>query len=76
MKNLKLFPKIFLYTLILTLFIIVFVHALIYFLAPRMQLEISADSMDGVVLSVNHMKFITEAIRKALPISLVGGVLN
>ncbi len=75
MKNLKLFPKTFLYTLILTLFIIVFIHALIYFLAPRMQLEISADSMDGVVLSVNHMKFITEAIRKALPISLVCSLL-
>ncbi len=71
MKNLKLFPKTFLYTLALTLFIIVFVHGLIYFLAPRMQLEIStAGAMDGVVLSVNHMKFITEAIQKALPISL------
>ncbi len=75
MKNLKLFPKTFLYTLILTLFIVTVVHALIYFLAPRMQLEISADSMDGVVLSVNHMKFITEAIRKALPISLICSLL-
>ena len=40
MKRLKLFPKIFLYTLAIMLFVVV-THGLIYLLAPRMQLAVS-----------------------------------
>ena len=38
MKRLKLFPKIFLYTLGIMLFVVTVTHGLIYLLAPRMQL--------------------------------------
>ena len=68
MKRLKLFPKIFLYTLDIMLFIIVIIHGLIYLLAPRMQLELS--TQEDVVVSVRQEQFVTEAVEKALPISL------
>lgn len=41
MKRLKLFPKFFLYTLGIMLFIVAVSHGLIYLLAPRMQLSLS-----------------------------------
>lgn len=68
MKQLKLFPKIFLYTLGIMLFIVLMTHGLIYLLAPRMQLSMSTP--DDVVVSINQEKFVTEAVEKALPISL------
>ena len=68
MKRMKLFPKIFLYTLTIMLFVVVISHGLIYLLAPRMQLSLS--TQDDVVVSINQAKFITEAVTKALPISL------
>ena len=73
MKGLKLFPKIFLYTLGIMLFVVVITHGLIYLLAPRMQLALS--TQDDIVVSINQAKFITEAVTKALPISLSGSLL-
>lgn len=68
MKRLKLFPKIFIYTLGIMLFVVAVTHGLIYLLAPRMQLSLS--TKEDIVFSVNEAKFVTEAVQKALPISL------
>lgn len=68
MKRLKLFPKIFLYTLTIMLFVVVVTHGLIYLLAPRMQLAVSTS--DDVVVSIRQEQFVTEAVEKALPITL------
>ena len=68
MKGLKLFPKIFLYTLGIMLFVVVVTHGLIYLLAPRMQLALTAQ--EDMVVSIRQEKFVTEAVEKALPISL------
>ena len=68
MKRLKLFPKIFLYTFCIMLFVVVVTHGLIYLLAPRMQLDLS--TRDSVVISIRREQFVTEAVEKALPISL------
>ena len=68
MKRLKLFPKIFLYTLGIMLFVVVVTHGLIYLLAPKMQLALS--TQEDMVVSIRQEKFVTEAVEKALPISL------
>ena len=68
MKHLKLFPKIFLYTMSIMLFVVVVTHGLIYLLAPQMQLALS--TQDDVVVSIRQEQFVTEAVEKALPISL------
>lgn len=72
MKRLKLFPKIFLYTLGIMLFVALVTHGLIYWLAPRMQFEMSAseDVAGKVIVSVDQAKFVTQAVAKALPFSL------
>lgn len=68
MRRLKLFPKIFLYTMSIMLFVIVVTHGLIYLLAPRLQLAVS--TQEDVVVSIRQEQFVTEAVEKALPISL------
>ena len=68
MKGLKLFPKIFLYTMSIMLLVVVIIHVLIYLLAPRMQLAMS--TLDDVVISIRQEQFVAEAVEKALPISL------
>ena len=68
MKRLKLFSKIFLYTMSIMLLVVVVTHGLIYLLAPRMQLAVS--TQDDVVISIRQEQFVTEAVEKALPISL------
>ena len=68
MKRLKLFPKIFLYTMSIMLFIVMMAHGLIYLLAPRMQLAVSTPN--DVVISIRQEQFVTEAVEKALPVSL------
>ena len=68
MKRLKLFPKIFLYTMSIMLLVVVVTHGLIYLLAPRMQLAVS--TLDDVVISIRQEQFVTEAVEEALPISL------
>ncbi len=64
----KIFPKTFFYTLGLMLFVVVVTHGLIYMLAPRLQLALS--TQDDVVVSIRQEQFVTEAVEKALPISL------
>lgn len=68
MKRMKLFPKIFLYTLGILLLIVAVVYGLIYLLAPRMQLEVS--TAEEVVVSIRQEQFVSGALEKALPISL------
>ena len=68
MKGLKLFPKIFFYTMGIMLLVVVVTHGLIYLLAPRMQLAVS--TQEDVVVSIRQEQFVTEAVEKALPISL------
>lgn len=68
MRQLKLFPKIFLYTMSIMIFIVIMTHGLIYLLAPRMQLAVSIP--DDVVVSIRQEQFVTEAVEKALPITL------
>lgn len=68
MKQLKLFPKIFLYTMSIMVFIVIMSHVLIYLLAPRMQFALS--TQDHVIISIRQEQFVTEALEKALPISL------
>ena len=72
MKRLKLFPKIFLYTLGILLFIVVMTHGLIYLLAPRMQFELggSKNAAENIIVSINQAKYVAEAVLKALPVSL------
>lgn len=67
MKQLKLFPKTFLYTSGIMLFIVMTVHGLIFLFAPRMQLAVNAAD---IVVSIRQEQFVTEAVVKALPISL------
>lgn len=68
MKGLKLFPKIFLYTMSIMLLVVVVTHGLIYLLAPRMQLAVSTP--DEVVVSIRQEQFVAEAVEKTLPVSL------
>lgn len=68
MKRLKLFPKIFFYTLGIMLFVIVVTHGLIYLLPPQMQLALS--TQEDVVVSIRQEQFVTEAVERVLPISL------
>lgn len=72
MRRPKLFSKIFLYTLGIMFFIVLVTHGLIYWLAPRMQFEMSGskDTAGMVVVSINQAKFVTQAVVKALPFSL------
>lgn len=73
MKRLKLFPKTFLYTLALIVFVIVIAHILIYLLAPKMGMVISTtdNNAEEITFSVREGEIVMRAIRKALPFSLV-----
>lgn len=80
MKRLKIFPKTFLYTLGLMLFIVIVAHALIFFLAPQLTMEYSPSSEAGnneiiYNVSINPAQFVTQTVQRALPISLVSCVL-
>lgn len=73
MKQLKLFPKIFLYTFALLLFLAIVIHGFIYSLAPKMELTISVKP--DFVISMNESKIVAKAIEKTLPISLFCSLL-
>lgn len=73
MKGLKLFPKIFLYTMSIMLFVVAVTHGLIYLLAPQMQLALNTP--DDIVVSIRQEQFVAEAVGKALPITLSGSLL-
>lgn len=80
MKRLKIFPKTFLYTLGLMLFIVIVAHALISVLAPQMTMEyIPSNGIENsnVIynVSIEPAQFVTQTIQRALPISLVCCVL-
>ncbi len=76
MKRLKLFPKIFLYTLVLMIFIVVVAHIIIYLLVPQRAMEIT---MTDTVTNITELitvgngeeKIIMQAIQSALPLSLI-----
>ncbi len=72
MKRLKLFPKIFLYTLGIMSFIVIVSHGLLYLLAPRMEFVLTSTEQvtEKLSVSVNAESFVTKAVTKALPISL------
>lgn len=72
MKQMKIFPKTFLYTLGLMLFIVGIAHALIYFLTAPVTLDISVATFEEFSLStsLNVNRYVTQAVLKALPISL------
>ncbi|MDE7332760.1 MAG: HAMP domain-containing histidine kinase [Lachnospiraceae bacterium] len=72
MKQMKIFPKIFLYTLGLMLFIVGIAHALVYFLTAPVTLDISVAPLEEFSLntSLNVNQYVTQAVLKALPISL------
>lgn len=73
MKTLKLFPKIFLYTFAVMLFITFTAHFFIYLFAPQMIFDTSNRLEDGMIIgsTLNTGRFIESAILKALPISLI-----
>lgn len=73
MKYLRLFPKLFLYTLGILLFIVLISHGLLYLFAPRMQFQVNpaAPASDTIEVSINQEKLVTESVKRALPVSLV-----
>ena len=73
MRRMKLFPKIFLYTLGIMLFVVAASHGLVYLLAPRMQLALN--TQDDIVVSINQARFVTQAVENALPVSLACSLL-
>lgn len=76
MQNLKLFPKIFLYTLILMLLIAFFASAMIYLLAPIMASNDPltpglAEDIPGIAAAtIPRNEVITEAILGSLPYTI------
>ena len=73
MKRLKLFPKTFLYTLTIMVFVIVIAHILIYLLAPKMGMVVSTTDniAEEITIHVREEKIVMQAIQKALPFSLI-----
>ena len=73
MKQMKIFPKTFLYTLGLMLFIVGIAHVLIYFLTAPVTLDISVAPFDefSINTSLNVNRYVTQSVLRALPISLI-----
>lgn len=73
MKKMKLFPKIFLYTFFVMLFVTILAHIFLYVFAPRMVLSANNIGESGPMLesSINTGFLIKSAILKAFPISLI-----
>lgn len=72
MKKMKLFPKFFLYTFAVMLFIMIAAHVFIYIFAPQMLISMKSTMQDGMAFdsTLNSGNFIKEAILKAFPVSL------
>ncbi|MNW44400.1 Signal-transduction histidine kinase senX3 [compost metagenome] len=75
MKQLRIFPKTFLYTLALMLLITVIAHVLLYILAPKMVISFDGTGKianDDVYITavVDQTWLVTQTIARALPISL------
>jgi competence protein ComGC len=79
MKQLKIFPKTFAYTLGLMLFIVIVAHALLFILAPKMVMESAPinDITSDIIIStvIDPAQFITQTVQCALPISLICCIL-
>ena len=76
MKRLKLFPKTFLYTLALMVFVVVIAHILIYLLAPQNAMSITlsdpvANTAETITVGTGEKKIVMQAIQSALPFSLI-----
>lgn len=73
MKKMKLFPKTFFYTLGLMLFIVGIAHLLLYLFTKPEWLVISVSPHDELSLntSLNVADYVTQAVLKALPLSLI-----
>lgn len=71
-RKLKLFPKIFLYTFSVMVFVIVIAHIMILMFAPRMVSSLNNFSVNGFLIEneINTGGFISEAILRSLPTSL------
>lgn len=77
MKKLKLFPKIFLYTFSVMLFIIMIAHIMIYTFAPQMLSSINSISENGIMIenALNTERFVSEAILRAFPFSFILSII-
>ena len=73
MKRIKIFPKTFLYTLGLMLFIVGIAHLLLYLFTKPEWLVISVSPHDELSLgtSLNVADYVTRTVLKALPLSLI-----
>lgn len=73
MKRIKIFPKTFVYTLGLMLFIVGIAHTLIYLFTKPELLDISVNKSDELpfITSLNVMDYVTKVVLKALPLSLI-----
>ncbi|MBR1494978.1 MAG: HAMP domain-containing protein [Acidaminococcaceae bacterium] len=80
MKRLKLFPKTFLYTLALMVFVVASAHILIYLLAPQMGMVITisdpaTNTTEVIEADTGEGRIVMQAIQSALPISLICSLL-
>ena len=76
MKRLKLFPKTFLYTLALLVFVVVIAHILIYLLAPQNAMSITltdpvSNATETITVGTDEEQIVIQAIQSALPFSLI-----
>ena len=73
MKKMKIFPKTFLYTLGLMLFIIFVAHVLLYLFVPKVMIDVSITPHEELSLSTafNVELYVKQTILKALPFSSV-----
>ncbi len=80
MKRLKLFPKTFLYTLAIMVFVVVIAHILIYRLAPQNAISITltdpvANTVETIAVGTGEERVVMRAIQSALPFSLICSLL-
>ena len=80
MKKLKLFPKTFLYTLAIMVFVVVIAHILIYLLAPQRAMSITvtdpaANTAETITVDTDEEQIVIQAIQSALPFSLICSLL-
>lgn len=71
--KLKLFPKTFLYTLGINLFIVAFAHIMLYLLAPQEILDVTVRSLEEYDISarLNVENYFLDTLQKVLPLSLI-----
>ncbi|MCM1048150.1 MAG: HAMP domain-containing histidine kinase [Clostridiales bacterium] len=77
MKKMKIFPKTFLYTLGLLLFIVGIAHLLLYVFIPHEIMDITIKTNEQISLSTdfNVAPYVRQTIVNALPLSLVCSII-